>query len=50
MPENEMPDAYGVDDLHFPAGFGAQMLYPFQHIIDEWRAKRRPVAKSSKSI
>ncbi len=52
MPANEMPDAYGVDDMHFPAGFGAQMLYPFRHIIDEWRARwaakpaeKQPVVK-----
>jgi sterol desaturase/sphingolipid hydroxylase (fatty acid hydroxylase superfamily) len=30
MPENELPDAYGVDDKSVPESFGAQMLYPFQ--------------------
>jgi hypothetical protein len=50
MPENEMPDEYGVDDMHFPAGFGAQMLYPFRHMIDEWRTKRRKVAEGSKPV
>ncbi len=30
MPENELPDAYGIDDQSFPESFGAQMLYPFQ--------------------
>lgn len=30
MPKNELPDAYGVDDKSMPAGFGAQMLYPFR--------------------
>ena len=30
MPENELPDAYGIDDKSFPQGFGAQMLYPFR--------------------
>ncbi|MCX7295630.1 MAG: sterol desaturase family protein [Hyphomicrobiales bacterium] len=30
MPENEMPDAYGVDDKEFPQNFGGQMLYPFR--------------------
>jgi len=30
MPENELPDAYGIDDESFPASFGAQMLYPFR--------------------
>ena len=30
MPKDELPDAYGVDDEHFPEGFGAQMLYPFR--------------------
>ena len=30
MPENELPDAYGIDDKSFPEGFGAQMLYPFR--------------------
>lgn len=29
MPENELPDAYGLADKSFPEGFGAQMLYPF---------------------
>ena len=29
MPENELPDAYGIDDKSFPEGFGAQLLYPF---------------------
>ena len=45
-----MPDAYGVDDMHFPSGFGAQMMYPFRHIIDEWRAKWRSWRESSKPI
>jgi sterol desaturase/sphingolipid hydroxylase (fatty acid hydroxylase superfamily) len=30
MPEGELPDRYGVDDAHFPEGFGAQLLYPFR--------------------
>jgi sterol desaturase/sphingolipid hydroxylase (fatty acid hydroxylase superfamily) len=30
MPENEMPDAYGIDDHGFPEGFGSQILYPFR--------------------
>ncbi|MGH6726365.1 MAG: sterol desaturase family protein [Pseudolabrys sp.] len=30
MPENELPDAYGIDDQSFPESFGAQILYPFQ--------------------
>jgi sterol desaturase/sphingolipid hydroxylase (fatty acid hydroxylase superfamily) len=29
MPENELPDAYGIDDKHFPQGFGQQLIYPF---------------------
>jgi len=29
MPENELPDAYGVADEHFPEGFGRQLIYPF---------------------
>jgi sterol desaturase/sphingolipid hydroxylase (fatty acid hydroxylase superfamily) len=29
MPENELPDGYGIDDQSFPESFGAQMLYPF---------------------
>jgi sterol desaturase/sphingolipid hydroxylase (fatty acid hydroxylase superfamily) len=29
MPENELPDAYGIDDQSFPESFGAQLLYPF---------------------
>jgi sterol desaturase/sphingolipid hydroxylase (fatty acid hydroxylase superfamily) len=59
MPENEMPDAYGVDDQHFPAGFGAQMLYPFRHLLEDWSMFRRSnnkavpkavVGKSSKTV
>ncbi len=30
MPENELPDAYGIDDANFPHTFGAQMIYPFR--------------------
>jgi sterol desaturase/sphingolipid hydroxylase (fatty acid hydroxylase superfamily) len=30
MPENELPETYGVDDKEFPEGFGAQLLYPFK--------------------
>lgn len=30
MPENELPDAYGVDDKDFPETFAGQMLYPFR--------------------
>jgi sterol desaturase/sphingolipid hydroxylase (fatty acid hydroxylase superfamily) len=30
MPENELPDAYGIADKTFPPGFGGQMLYPFR--------------------
>jgi len=30
MPENKLPDAYGIDDKSFPASFGAQLLYPFR--------------------
>jgi len=29
MPKNELPDAYGIDDEHFPQGFGQQLIYPF---------------------
>ncbi len=32
MPENELPDAYGIDDKSFPEGFGGQMMYPFRHL------------------
>ena len=31
MPKNALPDAYGIADPQFPAGFGAQMIYPFKH-------------------
>ncbi len=31
MPENELPDAYGIDDKEFPESIGAQMLYPLLH-------------------
>ena len=30
MPENVLPDAYGIDDQSFPESIGAQLLYPFQ--------------------
>jgi sterol desaturase/sphingolipid hydroxylase (fatty acid hydroxylase superfamily) len=30
MPENELPDAYGIDDPAFPPGFGGQLVYPFK--------------------
>jgi len=30
MPENSLPDAYGIADRSFPPTFGAQMLYPFK--------------------
>jgi hypothetical protein len=29
MPENELPDTYGIDDESFPSSFGAQLLHPF---------------------
>jgi sterol desaturase/sphingolipid hydroxylase (fatty acid hydroxylase superfamily) len=51
MPKNEMPDAYGIDDRHFPEGFFPQMLYPFQHLINEWRPNRASaVGKGSKPV
>ncbi len=31
MPENVLPDAYGIADAPLPPTFGAQMLYPFRH-------------------
>jgi len=34
MPENELPDAYGIEDQSFPKGFGGQMMYPFRHLIE----------------
>jgi len=30
MPENELPDEYGVDDPAFPQSFAAQLLHPFK--------------------
>ncbi|MBI3701008.1 MAG: sterol desaturase family protein [Afipia sp.] len=30
MPEGVLPDNYGIDDKHFPAGIGSQLAYPFQ--------------------
>jgi sterol desaturase/sphingolipid hydroxylase (fatty acid hydroxylase superfamily) len=41
MPANEMPDAYGVEDQHFPAGFVAQMAYPFRHLLEDWSMFRK---------
>jgi hypothetical protein len=29
MPENELPDAYGIGDKQFREGFGRQLIYPF---------------------
>ena len=34
MPENTLPDAYGIDDKRFPEGFGAQLVYPFKQLIE----------------
>jgi sterol desaturase/sphingolipid hydroxylase (fatty acid hydroxylase superfamily) len=31
MPAATLPESYGVSDKTFPAGFGAQMIYPFRH-------------------
>lgn len=53
MPEHELPDAYGVDDQHFPEGFIGQMVYPFRHLIDDWRPARKVashIGKSSKPV
>lgn len=30
MPRGELPDQYGVDDPHFPAGFLGQLRHPFK--------------------
>jgi sterol desaturase/sphingolipid hydroxylase (fatty acid hydroxylase superfamily) len=30
MPKGELPDSYGIADKEFPAGFGAQLAYPFK--------------------
>jgi hypothetical protein len=30
MPNNTIPERYGVADANFPDNFGAQMLYPFK--------------------
>jgi sterol desaturase/sphingolipid hydroxylase (fatty acid hydroxylase superfamily) len=30
MPQNVLPDDYGVDDPAFPKGFAAQLVYPFK--------------------
>jgi hypothetical protein len=31
MPENQLPDHYGVDDQAMPAEIGGQLAYPFRH-------------------
>jgi sterol desaturase/sphingolipid hydroxylase (fatty acid hydroxylase superfamily) len=31
MPKAVLPNGYGVPDKAFPAGFGAQMVYPFRN-------------------
>ena len=30
LPKRELPDRYGIADKSFPAGFGAQLAYPFR--------------------
>jgi sterol desaturase/sphingolipid hydroxylase (fatty acid hydroxylase superfamily) len=30
MPENQLPESYGVDDAKVPASFGSQLVHPFQ--------------------
>jgi sterol desaturase/sphingolipid hydroxylase (fatty acid hydroxylase superfamily) len=30
MPENQLPDAYGIGEESFPESFGGQLLYPFR--------------------
>jgi len=30
MPEHKLPAVYGIPDQSFPAGFGAQMIYPYR--------------------
>lgn len=34
MPKGALPDAYGVDDEHFPESFLAQLLYPFKKPVE----------------
>jgi sterol desaturase/sphingolipid hydroxylase (fatty acid hydroxylase superfamily) len=31
MPENQLPDHYGVDDQAIPTEIGGQLAYPFRH-------------------
>ena len=31
MPENRLPEAYGVDDQEIPTEIGGQLAYPFRH-------------------
>jgi hypothetical protein len=31
MPENKLPDNYGVDDQTIPSELGGQLAYPFRH-------------------
>jgi hypothetical protein len=31
MPENKLPDEYGVDDQSVPTEIGGQLAYPFRH-------------------
>jgi hypothetical protein len=30
MPENELPDSFGVDDQAMPSEIGGQLAYPFR--------------------
>ena len=34
MPENRLPDNYGVDDQAFPSEIGGQLADPFRHQAD----------------
>ena len=35
MPENQLPEAYGIDDQAFPSEIAGQLAYPFRQMALE---------------
>jgi hypothetical protein len=35
MPENELPESYGIDDQAFPSEIAGQLAYPFRQMVLE---------------
>jgi len=47
MPRGVLPDGYGVDDPHFPKGFGEQLLYPWRKSPAEAPAQAADVERAA---